>query len=84
MLRRVQGLAVAGLVLLVIGEIWLVVNAFQTGILWGLGVLLVPCVSLVFLVLHFGRAWKPFLLVIVGAALLGAGGGVNGVQAPTS
>ena len=45
-----------------IGGIWLLLTAFQESVLWGLGCILVPLVSLFFLVNHWDKAGKPFLL----------------------
>ena len=57
--------AVVGGVLIVLhltGAIWFVVAAFRRSALWGLGVLFVPFVPVVFLVKHWGDARRPFLL----------------------
>ncbi len=59
-----------GLVLLVIGGIWFVIAAFREGILWGLGVLFVPFVSLIFLVLGWPEAKRPFFLQLVGLGFI--------------
>ncbi len=59
-----------GLVLLVIGGIWFVIAAFREGILWGLGVLFVPFVSLIFLVLGWPEAKRPFFLQLAGLGVI--------------
>ena len=59
-----------GLVLLVIGGIWFIIAAFKEGILWGLGVLFVPFVSLVFLILGWPEAKRPFFLQLTGIGLI--------------
>jgi hypothetical protein len=65
-------MAIAGLVLLT--------KAFQASILWGLGYLLVPFVSLIFIAMYWHDTKKPFLYLLggfvvflVGMALGGAG-----------
>lgn len=58
--------AVVGIFLIVAGQLWFVVRAFQESILWGLGCLLLPFVSLVFLILHWRRAKDPFFLALYG------------------
>lgn len=58
-------LAVVGLGLLVIFQLWFIVEAFSESALWGLGVLFVPVVSLVFTIAHWERAKKPFLLSLL-------------------
>ncbi|MBK1722468.1 hypothetical protein [Thiocystis violacea] len=41
--------------------VWLLVVAFQTDILWGLACLFLPFATLIFGILHWDRAAKPFL-----------------------
>jgi hypothetical protein len=59
---------IIGLILLVIGGvisfvagIWFLVVAFRESVLWGLGCLLIPFVSLIFLIIHWSEAKRPFL-----------------------
>ena len=63
-------LLVLGMILSVVGGIWLLVVAFQTGVWWGLGSLFVPFVSLVFVIMHWQPSKKPFLISVVGTVLL--------------
>ena len=53
-----------------IGGIWSLVVAFRTSILWGLGCLFVPFVSLIFLILHWHDAKKPFGVELLGLAII--------------
>ena len=62
-----------GLVLLIVGVIVmgitgivLLVKAFQTSILWGLGYIFVPFVSLIFVVMYWNDTKKPFLYMLGG------------------
>jgi len=71
-----------GGVLLLIGSIMFVVNAFKVSVAWGLGVLFLAPVGLVFLVKNWQESKKSFLLSIVGAALVVAGA-VLGQPVPT-
>lgn len=59
----------AGLAALVAG-IWLLVEAFKTHVLWGLGSIFVPFVSLVFVVMHWGKAKKPFLISLAASVVM--------------
>ena len=52
---------VGGLIALVYGII-LLVKAFQTSILWGLGYIFIPFVALIFVIMHWEVAKKPFLM----------------------
>ncbi len=61
-------LAVGGIVMLV-GSVWLLVKAFQTSVLWGLGSMFVPFVSLIFVVMYWDDAKKPFLISMAGFAV---------------
>ena len=62
-------LIVAGGLLGVVASIWFLMKAFQESVLWGLGCLIVPFVSFIFLILHWDEAGKPFLLSL-GASIL--------------
>lgn len=73
-MRAVSFLFIVGVLLTVVGGLWLLVVGFQTSILWGIGMLLLPIISLIFVVLHWQQAKSPFLLQIVGVVLLFAGG----------
>lgn len=84
-------MSVLAMILLIVGGLisfgaglWLLVLAFQEGIWWGLGSLLLSPVMLVFVILHWSTAKVPFLvnlggiaLVIVGAMLLPGQGPVS-------
>jgi hypothetical protein len=59
----------------VIAGIWLLVVAFRTSIWWGLACLVIPIAGLVFVCVHWDKAWKPFLCSV--SALIV--GGVIGV-----
>ncbi len=66
-----------GLLLFVVGAIWIVVNAFGQSVWWGLGSLLVPFVALIFALLNFAENKLPLLLYVVGTVLLFMGGGFS-------
>ncbi|MDA3959467.1 MAG: hypothetical protein PF961_01660 [Planctomycetota bacterium] len=65
-------LLIIGIVVALAGGIWFLVEAFKENILWGLGSLLFAPVSLVFLILHFRVAAKPFALQVVGLLIVAA------------
>ena len=73
-------LLILGLIVFVIGGLWLLVVAFQQNVLWGIASILIPILPLMFLCLHWQAGKKPFQLQIVGLALviigtlLGGGG----------
>ena len=50
-----------GVFIALVYSIRFIIVAFQTSILWGLGCLLVPPVSLIFLFVHWKEAKLPFL-----------------------
>ncbi|HEY1171463.1 MAG TPA: hypothetical protein VGH19_08855 [Verrucomicrobiae bacterium] len=61
-------MAIAALICMFIGiaiafifGIQLLILAFRTSILWGLGYIFVPFVSLIFVVVHWDEAKTPFL-----------------------
>lgn len=57
-----------GLILALVGGIAFIIAAFRESLLWGLGVLFLPFVSLVFLILHWQSAKRPFFLQLWGLA----------------
>jgi len=67
-------LSLVGGIVALVGFIWLVVVAFKESILWGIGCLLVPCVSIVFAIMNWDKAKQPFLIGLGGsiAASLGS------------
>ena len=62
-------LAIGGITAFVGGIIFLIA-AFRESVLWGLGCIFIPFVSLIFLVLHWAEAKKGFFIQIVGLALV--------------
>ncbi len=59
-----------GLAIAFVGGIMFLVAAFRTSILWGLGVLFIPFISLFFLIFHWQEAKKSFFIQVFGVALL--------------
>jgi uncharacterized membrane protein len=63
-----------GAILTLIGGIGMLIAAFKTSFLWGLGCLLIAPVSVVFLITHWGDAKNPFFLQITGLVMVFIGG----------
>lgn len=61
---------IAGIILAIVSGIWLLVIAFKENVWWGFGCLLVPFVSLVFVVLNFKKTWLAFALNLVAAGII--------------
>lgn len=76
-----QVLSVIGLIIAVVGGIWLLVVAFQEGVWWGLGSMLCGLVGLYFVFTHWEDAKNPFLVNIAGAVLMGIGAALGGGNA---
>ncbi len=73
-----------GFVLAFVGGIWLLIVAFQESLLWGLGCFFLPIVSLIFVVMYWEDAKKPFLVNIAGLVplflgIMLSGGGAEGM-----
>ncbi len=73
-------LLIVGFLVMGITGIVLLTKAFQTSLMWGLGYLFVPFVSLIFVFTYWNDTKKPFLymlggvvVLIVGIALGGSG-----------
>jgi len=63
----------AGGVLLLIGCIMFIVNAFKVSVVWGLGVILLAPIGLVFLFKNWRENKTSFLLQLAGLALVVVG-----------
>lgn len=63
---------VGGLIMLLAGVL-ILIKAFQTSVLWGLGYIFVPFVSLIFVILYWQDTKKPFFYLLGGAALFVVG-----------
>ena len=59
-----------GVAVFIIGGLGLLIEAFKESILWGIGCLLLTPIALVFLILHWDKAKNPFLLQLVGVAII--------------
>lgn len=62
-------LALLGVIMAIAGGIGLLIAAFKTSLLWGIGSFLFTPVALVFVLLHWDVARNPFLLALGGLAL---------------
>lgn len=63
----------AGLLTMLVGAVLFIISAFREGILWGLAVMFLPIVPLIFLIVHWHRAKGAFFIQLYGflAVLLG-------------
>ena len=66
-------LFIIGMITGLIYGIILLVKAFQTHILWGVGSLLLSPVMLIFVIMNWDEAKKPFLMNMVATALIVGG-----------
>ncbi|WP_269526041.1 hypothetical protein [Coraliomargarita parva] len=66
----VTALDLIGLAIVIIGWIWLLIESFSVSVLWGLGCLLLSPVQLIFLIVHWSEAKKPFFMQLSGLALI--------------
>ena len=73
-------MGIGGLIGLVYGII-LLIKAFQTSILWGLGYLFIPFCSLVFIIMHWEDTKKPFLMGLISIPFYIAGMILAGMSA---
>jgi hypothetical protein len=62
-----------GLVIGCIGGLWLILVAFKTNPLWGLAVFFIPGVFLIFGIIYWQDASKPFVMTLIGGGLVIAG-----------
>ena len=58
-----------GMGIVAIGGLWFLIRAFMESILWGLLCLFTGVGNLIFLIVHWRSAKRPFLFQLMGAAL---------------
>lgn len=75
-------LVIVGAVLMLVGGVMLIINAFKASVMWGLGVLFLAPIGLVFLVKNWQENKKSFFIQIAGLAFVVVGA-VLGHPAPT-
>ncbi|WP_198265161.1 hypothetical protein [sulfur-oxidizing endosymbiont of Gigantopelta aegis] len=63
-------IALIAVFIIVVGGILLLIEAFKVGIIWGLACLLISPVALVFIILHWDIAKKPFFIQLFGVGVL--------------
>ena len=66
-------IAIIGALTVAVSGIWLIICAFQKSIVWGLLYMFIPFAALVYCVMDWQRAQKPFLIGVVGTIVIMAG-----------
>ena len=68
-----------GMGVMLVGGIWILIEAFKESILWGIGCLLLAPVSIVFVFMHWDVSKKPFLIHLggLGIAIIAVIAGAN-------
>jgi hypothetical protein len=66
----------AGMILSLVGWLWLVVLGFQDHWAWGVGILIIGILGLVYGFMNFQKAKIPTLLLLGGIILYFIGGGM--------
>jgi hypothetical protein len=61
---------VIGVIITIVGGVHFVIAAFEESVWWGLGVLVLPIISPIFLILHFSDSWRPALNFVIGFVLV--------------
>ena len=63
-------MSMIGLVLMLVGALWMVVIAFQESVLWGLGCLFIPFVTLFYAATRWAKVKVPALIWAAGWLLI--------------
>lgn len=61
---------IAGMVIYVIGYVWLITAAFRLNVVWGLMCIFIPLAWVMFFARYRQRAWKPLAVLFFGLGLL--------------
>ncbi len=69
---------VIGLIIMIIGGLWLLIEGFQESIIWGIAMICFNIISLLFVILYWERAKYPFLIQVGGFAIMFIGGLISG------
>jgi hypothetical protein len=69
MMALVILLAAVGVIVSLVGGVWLIILAFRESLLWGLAALFVPFAALAFAIMYWTEAKRPFYISLVGTAL---------------
>jgi uncharacterized membrane protein len=59
-----------GLAIFIIGGIGLLIAAFRTSILWGIVLIIISPVAIIYTILHWQEAKNPFFLQVLGLAIM--------------
>jgi len=62
--------AVILIIIAMVSYLWLMVEGFKKHIVWGIGIFFIPFISIVFAVVHWKEAKKPFLINLLSSILL--------------
>lgn len=68
----------SGAIMATVCGIWILVLAFGKSVLWGLGCLFIPIVSIIFVIIFWGDAKKPAFYYVVGIGMYLGGMLLNG------
>lgn len=68
-----ESIAMTGWIISTLGTLWLLVEAFGTSIRWGIFSIF-TIGALIFLIVHFKKAYKPFIMIFVGLIIVAIGG----------
>jgi hypothetical protein len=75
-------LLAAGLLVALIGQAMFLAVAFRRSLWWFFGCLFLPFVDLVFLILNWRAAARPFGIALLGLLVAGLGAGIAGIEWP--
>lgn len=65
---------VIGIAIAIVADIMIVIQAFKTSLLWGLGTLFLPIVGVVFIVLYWDKTKKYVWWILLSIVLIIIGG----------
>ena len=77
-------LSLAGVIVCLIFGIQILIKAFKTHVLWGLGSLFVPFVMLVYVIKYWDDCKGPFIKYLIGVAVIIVGTVLAGLGAASS
>ncbi len=69
-----QALIAIGITLALIGDIMIIIQAFKTSLLWGLGTLFLPIVGIIFIIMYWDETKKYVMWILLSLLFFIIGG----------
>ena len=73
-----QIIMIVGIVIMIVGGIFFIIETFRESILWGIGCIIISPIAIIFAFLHWDVSKSPILIQLAGLAVTLLGGSLGG------